>query len=66
MSNYCPPPVLVKTWLMLINLSSEEDARKHAKRMINRNFGSVDLAFDYLEQSPGESYGGNILVKSGM
>jgi hypothetical protein len=62
MSEYCPPPVLVKTWLMLINLSSSDEARDHAKRMINRNFGSVDLAITYLEQSQSD----NMLVKVGM
>jgi hypothetical protein len=62
MSEYCPPPVLVKTWLMLINLSSSDEARDHAKRMVNRNFGSVDLAITYLEQSQSD----NMLVKVGM
>ncbi|PKG96113.1 hypothetical protein [Paraglaciecola sp. MB-3u-78] len=62
MSGYCPPPVLVQTWLMLINLSSSDEARDHAKRMINRNFGSVDLAITYLEQSQSD----NMLVKVGM
>jgi protein-tyrosine phosphatase len=51
MSQYCPPPVLVKTWLLLINLSAEDEAIAHAKRMINRNFGSVDLAITYIEQN---------------
>ena len=36
---------------MLINLSSSDEAIDHAKRMINRNFGSVDLAIAYLEQN---------------
>jgi len=51
MSQYCPPPVLVKTWLMLIDLRSSAEARAHAKRMINRNFGSIDLAIIYIEQN---------------
>jgi hypothetical protein len=64
MSQYCPPPVLVKTWLMLINSrSSDSDkARAHAKRMIDVNFGSVDLAIIYLEQSQSD----NTLLKVGM
>lgn len=62
MSKYCPPPVLVKTWLMLINLRSSDEARDHAKRMINSNFGSVDLAITYLEQSHID----NMQVKVGM
>jgi hypothetical protein len=49
MSKHTPPVVLVTTWLELINLSTEEDARKHAKRMIKINFGSVDLAMVYIE-----------------
>jgi hypothetical protein len=49
MSKHTPPVVLVTTWLELINLSTEEDARKHAKRMIKINFGSVDLAIVYIE-----------------
>jgi len=50
MSNYAPPPILVLTWLQLLGLNSEKEASEHAKRMINRNFGSVDLATVYLEQ----------------
>jgi hypothetical protein len=57
MSQYCPPPVLVKTWLMLINSrsSDSDEARAHAKRMIDVNFGSVDLAIIYLEQSQSDN-----------
>ena len=47
---------------MLINLSSSDEARDHAKRMINRNVGSVDLAITYLEQSHSD----NMLVKVDM
>jgi hypothetical protein len=46
-----PPIVLVKTWLQLVNFSTEEEVRNHSKRMINRNFGSIDLAIIYIEQS---------------
>jgi hypothetical protein len=62
MSQYCPPPVLMKTWLMLIDLRSSDEARAHGKRMIDVNFGSVDLAIIYLEQSHSD----NTLVKVGM
>jgi hypothetical protein len=62
MSQYCPPPVLVKTWLMLIDLSSSDEARARAKRMIDVNFGSVDLAIIYVEQSHSD----NTLLKVGM
>jgi hypothetical protein len=50
MSHYTPPPVLVNTWLKLLSLNSEKDASEHALRMINKNFGNVDLAIMYLEQ----------------
>ena len=64
MSQYCPPPVLVKTWLMLINSrsSDSDEARAHAKRMIDVNFGSVDLAIIYLDQLHSD----NMPVKVGM
>jgi hypothetical protein len=62
MSQYCPPTVLVKTWLLLINSRSSDEARVRAKKMINLNFGSVDLATIYLEQSHSD----NTLVKVGM
>jgi hypothetical protein len=52
-----PPIVLVKTWLQLVNFSTEEEVRNHSKRMINRNFGSIDLAIIYIEQNqPSLSY----------
>jgi hypothetical protein len=50
MTAYTPPPIPVKTWLQLLGLNSEPEAAAHAKRMINRNFGSVDLAVLYIEQ----------------
>jgi hypothetical protein len=46
-----PPIVLVKTWLQLVNFSTEEEVRNHSERMINRNFGSIDLAIIYIEQN---------------
>jgi hypothetical protein len=50
MSQYIPPIVLVKTWLQLVNFSTESEVRDHSQKMINRNFGSVDLALTYVEQ----------------
>jgi len=47
---------------MLINLSSSNEARAHGRRMIDVNFGSVDLAIIYLEQSHSD----NTRVKVGM
>jgi hypothetical protein len=51
MTYYNPPVVLVKTWLQLVNFSTEKEAKDHSQRMINRNFGSIDLAIIYIEQS---------------
>jgi hypothetical protein len=51
MSQYVPPIVLVKPWLQLVSFSTEKEVRNHSKRMINRNFGSVDLAITYIEQN---------------
>jgi hypothetical protein len=50
MSQYAPPPILVITWLQIIGSDIEPEATEHAKRMINTNFGSIDLAVMYLEQ----------------
>jgi hypothetical protein len=48
----CNPPIaLVKTWLQLVSFSTEKEVSNHSKRMINRNFGSVDLAIIYIEQN---------------
>jgi hypothetical protein len=52
MSQYIPPIALVKTWLQLVSFSTEEEVRNYSKRMINRNFGSIDLAITYIEQNP--------------
>jgi len=51
MSQYIPPIILVKTWLQLVNFSTEPEVRDHSQKMINRNFGSVDLALTYIEQN---------------
>jgi hypothetical protein len=51
MSQYIPPIALVKTWLQLVSFSTEKEARNYSKRMINRNFGSIDLAIIYIEQN---------------
>mgnify|MGYP003671625768 CR=1 len=50
MAAYTPPPILVLTWIQLISSDLEPEAIAHAQRMINLNFGSVDLAVMYLEQ----------------
>ena len=51
MSQYIPPIVLVKTWLQLLSFSSEKEVREQSKRLLNKNFGSVDLAITYIEQN---------------
>jgi hypothetical protein len=45
-----PPFVLVKTWLELSTNSGEKDAQQHAKRMLIKAFGSVEVAVIYMEQ----------------
>ena len=45
MSQYAPPPILVKTWLQLFGLNSEPEAAAHAKRMINKISVSCDLQY---------------------
>jgi hypothetical protein len=47
---------------MLIDLRSSDEARARAKRMIDVNFGSVDLAIIYVKQSHSD----NTLLKVGM
>ncbi len=51
MPQYNPPIALIKTWLQLVSFSTEKEVSDHSKRMINRNFGSVDLAITYIEQN---------------
>jgi hypothetical protein len=51
MSQCYPPIALVKIWLQLVSFSTEKEVRNHSKRMICRNFGSVDLAITYIEQN---------------
>jgi hypothetical protein len=46
------PLMLVKTWLYILTSEDEEDeedARRHAKKMLNDAFGSVEFAIMYLE-----------------
>jgi hypothetical protein len=44
-----PPLMLVKTWLYILTSADEEEARLHAKKMLNDAFGSVEFAVMYLE-----------------
>jgi hypothetical protein len=50
MSPPIPPIVLVQTWLQLLRADTDEEARTHAKKMLNHVFGSVDLAVEHVEQ----------------
>jgi hypothetical protein len=45
-----PPFVLVKTWLELSTNAEEKEAINHAKRMLIRTFGSIEIAVIYMEQ----------------
>ena len=47
--SYNPPAMLVKTWLYILTSADEEEARHHAKKMLNDAFGSVEFAVMYLE-----------------
>jgi hypothetical protein len=49
MSPPIPPIVLVRTWLQLLRADTDE-AKSHARKMLNNVFGSVDLAVEYVEQ----------------
>jgi hypothetical protein len=51
MKQQTPPMILVKTWLSLLS-TEDEEARLHAKRMLEIAFGSVELALIYIEQAP--------------
>jgi hypothetical protein len=43
--------MLVKTWLYILTSADEEEARDHAKRMLNNAFGNVEVAIMYIEDS---------------
>jgi hypothetical protein len=45
-----PPFVLVKTWLQLLRNAEGKDMLRHAKCMLVKAFGSVEIAVIYLEQ----------------
>lgn len=50
MEHITPPPMLVKTWLQLLNTDTQQQAKTRALEILIDNFGSVDLAVTYLEQ----------------
>ena len=45
-----PPIVLVRTWLQLLRTDIDDEAKTHAMKMLDKVFGSVDLAVEYIEQ----------------
>jgi hypothetical protein len=45
------PTVLVKTWIELLKLASDDEAYIHAKRMLIAVYGCVELAFMYAEDN---------------
>jgi hypothetical protein len=49
-----PPIVLVTTWLQILRADTDEEARLHSKRMLNRAFGTAELAAEYVEQTKDE------------
>ena len=51
MSQIYPPTALVKTWIELLKLASDDEAHIHAKRMLIGAFGNIDLAFIYAEDN---------------
>jgi hypothetical protein len=44
-----PPAMLVKTWLYILTTADKNEARRHAKKMLNVAFGSIEFAIMYLE-----------------
>jgi hypothetical protein len=44
-----PPLMLVNTWLYILTSADKNEARRHAKKMLNDAFGSVEFAIMYLE-----------------
>ncbi|MFT6909507.1 MAG: hypothetical protein ACJAS1_006228 [Oleiphilaceae bacterium] len=51
MKQITPTTVLVKTWIELLKLASDDEAHIHAKRMLIVAFGSIELAFIYAENN---------------
>jgi hypothetical protein len=45
MKQLTPPTVLTKTWIELLKLTSDDEAHIHAKGMLAKTFGSIELAF---------------------
>ena len=46
-----PPIVLIKSWIELLNLPSDDEAHIQAKRMLVRAFGSIEFAYMYAEDN---------------
>jgi hypothetical protein len=44
-----PPPILVKTWLQLLQSDLESEAKKEVENKIVKVFGSVEIAIIYLQ-----------------
>ena len=44
-----PPPILVKTWLQLLQSDLEFEAKKEVESKIVKVFGSIEIAIVYLQ-----------------
>jgi hypothetical protein len=62
MKQITAPSVLVKTWIELLRLASDDENHIHAKRMFIGTFGSIELAFVYDEDN--EIIKGNLPITS--
>jgi hypothetical protein len=51
MKQVIPPAVLIKTWIELLKIASDDEAHIHAKQMLAKTFGSIELAFIYAEDN---------------
>lgn len=51
-----PPPILVETWLHILNSKGKSVSRKknQIKKKVKEHFGSIELAKLYIEQSKDE------------
>jgi hypothetical protein len=45
-----PPPILVKTWLHLLQSDMEREFKKEVENKIVKVFGSIEIAILYLHE----------------
>ncbi|MFT4806466.1 MAG: hypothetical protein ACI9YE_003700 [Psychroserpens sp.] len=51
MKQITSPIALVKTWIELLKLATDDETHIHAKRMLIGAFGSIKLAIMYAEDN---------------